>query len=97
MPQFSGQAIDKNAQLLALLHRTAADKNATPAQISLAWMLCKKPYLVPIPGTRNEGRMKENALAADIRLTDSEVKALDDALDGMEMSEVFGGSRVLKS
>lgn len=95
MPQFSGEGIEKNRELLELLHRTAAEKNATPAQISLAWMLCKKLYLVPIPGTRNEGRMKENAQAADIRLTDSEVKALDDALDGMEMSEVFGGSKVL--
>ena len=97
MPQFSGEGIDKNRELLSLLHQTAAEKNATPAQVSLAWMLCKKPYLVPIPGTRNKGRMKENADAAAIRLTDLEVKALDDALDGMEMSEVFGGSRVLNS
>ena len=97
MPQFTGEGIDKNRELLALLHQTAAKKNATPAQISLAWMLCKKPYLVPIPGTRNEGRMKENAGAAGVRLTDSEVKALDDALDAMEMSEVFGGSKVLNN
>lgn len=97
MPQFSGQGIDKNAELLALLQQTAEEKNATSAQISLAWMLCKKPYLVPIPGTRNEGRMKENALAADIHLTNAEVKALDDALDRMEMSKVFGGSKVLNS
>lgn len=97
MPQFSGQGIEKNAKLLALLQQTAAEKNATPAQISLAWMLCKKPYLVPIPGTRNEGRMKENALAADVCLAASEVKALDDALDEMEMSEVFGGSKILNA
>lgn len=95
MPQFAGQGIDKNRELLQLLHQTAEEKGASPAQISLAWMLCKKPYLVPIPGTRNAGRMKENAGASDICLTASEVKALDDALDGMEMSEVFGGSKVL--
>lgn len=96
MPQFSAGGIDKNRELLSLLHQTAAEKNATPAQISLAWMLCKKPYLVPIPGTRSEGRMKENADSAAICLTDLEVKALDNALDRMEMSEVFGGSEVLK-
>ncbi len=97
MPQFSGQGIDKNARLLALLHQTAAEKNATPAQISLAWMLCKKPYLVPIPGTRKTGRMLENADASAIWLTAPEVKALDDMLDKMEMSEVFGGSKVLNA
>ena len=81
MPQFREQGIDKNRKLLALLDKTAKEKCATPAQISLAWMFCKKPYLVPIPGTRNRGRMLENADASAIRLTASEVKALDDALD----------------
>ena len=97
MPQFSGQGIDENRKLLALLNRTAKEKCATPAQISLAWMLCKKQYLVPIPGTRNKGRMLENADASSIRLTASEVKALDDALDRMEMSDVFGGTKVLNA
>lgn len=97
MPQFSGQGIDENGKLLALLNRTAKEKCATPAQISLAWMLCKKQYLVPIPGTRNKGRMLENADASSIRLTASEVKALDDALDRMEMSDVFGGTKVLNA
>ncbi len=97
MPQFSGQGIDENRKLLALLNRTAKEKCATPAQISLAWMLCKKQYLVPIPGTRNKGRMLENADASAIRLTASEVKALDDALDRMEMSDVFGGTKVLNA
>ena len=97
MPQFSVQGINENRKLLALLDRTAKEKCATPAQISLAWMLCKKPYLVPIPGTRNKGRMLENADASAIRLTASEVKALDDALDRMEMSDVFGGTKVLNA
>lgn len=96
MPQFSGQGMEQNQELLALLHQTAQDKNATPAQISLAWMMCKKPYLVPIPGTRKSERLKENADAVDIELTDSEVKAIDEALDAMEMSAVFGGSKVVE-
>ena len=94
MPQFSQAGIDKNRELLELLHRTAEEKNATPAQISLAWMLCRKPYIVPIPGTRKYDRLKENAGAAGIVLSEEEVKALDAALDSMEMSEVFGGSKI---
>ena len=57
-------------------------------------MLCKKPYIVPIPGTRNDGRLKENAGAADVLLTKEEVKKLDDALEALEMSEVFGGTKI---
>lgn len=53
MPQFSGQGMDKNRKLLALLHKAAEEKCATSVQISLAWMICKKLYLVPIPGTRD--------------------------------------------
>ena len=90
MPQFTDEAVDKNQRLLSLLNSMAEEKNATAAQISMAWMLCKKPWIVPIPGTRKEERMQENAGAADIKLSQKEVKALDDALDTMEMSAVFG-------
>lgn len=92
MPQFTDEAVDQNAALLKLLNDMAAEKHATPAQISLAWMLCKHRWIVPIPGTRKEQRMKENAGAADVKLTPDEVRALDDALDHMEMSAVFGGT-----
>lgn len=95
MPQFSKEGIDRNQNLLELLKGLAKEKHATPAQISLAWMLCKRLYIVPIPGTRKTERLEENAGAADVKLTVREVKALDDALDAMEMSEVFGGSRVV--
>lgn len=53
----------------------AVQRNATPAQISLAWMLCKKPWIVPIPGSRKAERMLENAGAADVVLTNEEVAA----------------------
>ncbi|HIY38159.1 MAG TPA: aldo/keto reductase [Candidatus Agathobaculum merdigallinarum] len=96
MPQFTEQAAEQNRQLLQLLADLAAQKKATPAQISLAWMLCKKPWIVPIPGTRKPERMRENAGAADISLTADEVAALDNALDTIPMSEVFGGSRIVK-
>ena len=72
----------------------ASEKNATPAQISLAWMLCKKPWIVPIPGTRKPDRLQENARAVDIALSEEEVKQIDQALDGMPMSGVFGGTKL---
>ncbi|MBO6202800.1 MAG: aldo/keto reductase, partial [Selenomonas sp.] len=94
MPQFSAEATAQNADLFQLLHDTAEQKNATPAQISLAWMIAKKPWIVPIPGTRKLNRLQENAGAADIELSQEEVAALDAALDNMEMSAVFGGSQI---
>lgn len=94
MPQFTAEAFDKNAELIRYLKETADRKNATPAQISLAWMLAKKPWIVPIPGTRKCGRLIENAQAVDVELTDEEVKAIDQMLDTVPMSGVFGGSKV---
>lgn len=58
-------------------------------------MLCKNPRLVPIPGTRRPDRLRENLGAADVVLTAAEVSAIDRALDGMEMSAVFGGSQIV--
>lgn len=92
MPQFQAENFDKNRELLDLFNRAAAQKQATAAQISLAWMLCKKPWIVPIPGSRKLERLEENAGAADIALTPAELQAIDAALETMEMSEVFGGS-----
>lgn len=93
MPQFQPDSYDKNHDLLQLIRRIAAEKNATPAQISLAWMLCKKPWIVPIPGTRKLDRLQENAGATDVMLTNAEVKQIDKALDAMPMSDVFGGTK----
>lgn len=94
MPQFSPEGMDKNKEMIEYLTEMADRKNATPAQISLAWMLAKKPWIVPIPGTRKYGRLIENAQAADVELTEQEVQDLDRMLDTVPMSEVFGGSRI---
>lgn len=56
-------------------------------------MICKKPYIITIPGTRNENRLLENAGSADIELSASEVQKLDEMLDKIPMSEVYGGVR----
>lgn len=97
MPQFSKEAQEKNGELLSLLHDIAEKKQATQTQISLAWMQCKKPYIVPIPGTRKVERMKENLLSAEVILSEKEVNEIDYALENMTMSEVFGGSKMKKN
>lgn len=96
MPQFTADAYDKNQALLQLLKDTASDKHATPAQISLAWMIGKKHWIVPIPGTRKLDRLEENAGAASVTLSPEEISALDKALDATPMSDVFGGTPSVK-
>ncbi|MCI9596540.1 MAG: aldo/keto reductase [Firmicutes bacterium] len=96
MPQFTPEAMEQNKDLLDLLKKLAEEKSCAPGQVSLAWMLCKKPYIVPIPGTRKAGRLRENAAAADITLSPQEISELDKALDSMAMSDVFGGTKVRK-
>lgn len=96
MPQFKEEAYEQNRELLKLLQDMALAKSVTPAQISLAWMICKKEYIAPIPGTRKLQRLEENAKAANIQLTKEEIKILDDTLTRMQMSEVFGGSKIIK-
>ena len=59
MPQYQKNEMEKSRVLLDMIEALAKEKNATPAQISLAWMLCKKPWIVPIPGTTKTERIKE--------------------------------------
>lgn len=96
MPQFTAEAFEQNKELIALIERIAKEKNATPSQISLAWILCKKSWIVPIPGTRKESRIIENAKSSDVELTAEEVRKIDIALDNMKMSDVFGGTKLKK-
>lgn len=91
MPQFKAENMDANQVLLELLRKTAAEKGATPAQISLAWMLAKKPWIVPIPGTRKPDRLIENSGTAEIVLTETELQTIDNALSEMKLSAVYGG------
>lgn len=96
MPQYSEEAFKQNRELLTLIRTLASEKQASPAQISLAWMMGKKPYIVPIPGSRKIRRIEENLGAADLVLSEEEIKAIDDRLEHMEMSPVFGGSPIKK-
>ena len=96
MPQYTDEAMEANQNLMNYIRTLAEEKQATPAQISLAWMVCKKPYIVPIPGSRKVERIRENARAADIALSAQEIASIDEKLDHMEMSGVFGGSAIQK-
>lgn len=94
MPQFRRESFEQNRPLFALIGSLAEEHHATPSQIALAWMMNKKPWIVPIPGTRHLYRLKENIGAADIHLTAEQVENIDVALGAMRMSEVFGGSPI---
>lgn len=90
MPQYTEEGYRAAEGLLALLRRLAEEKHATPAQLSLAWMLCKKPYLIPIPGSRKPERLAEDFGAADVPLSAGDIARIDAALDTMHFA-VFGG------
>ena len=92
MPQYKAENYDANRELLEFVRELAEGKNATPAQISLAWMVNKKPYIVPIPGSRKAGRIRENFEAGSIALTADEVAQIDRKLDAIQISDVFGGT-----
>lgn len=81
--RFAKENVEANQPLLDLLHTYAQQKNATPAQISLAWMLHKKDFIVPIPGMRKEERVLENLGASDVALTSEEFDALERALSNI--------------
>jgi aryl-alcohol dehydrogenase-like predicted oxidoreductase len=78
--RFSPENIAANMAVVDLLKRVAAEKNATPAQIALAWMLAQKPWIVPIPGTRNENHLTENTDAITLRLTPADLREINTAL-----------------
>ncbi|MGA3001907.1 MAG: aldo/keto reductase [Acetobacteraceae bacterium] len=83
IPRFAREARDTNLAVVDLLTRIAAGKQATPAQIALAWLLASKPWIVPIPGTTKLPRLEENLGAADIELTEADLRAIDGGLSAV--------------
>lgn len=79
LPRFTPEARKANHAMVDLLARVAARRQATPAQVALAWLLAQKPWIVPIPGTRKLSRLDENIAAAALALDTDEVRELDDA------------------
>jgi aryl-alcohol dehydrogenase-like predicted oxidoreductase len=79
VPRFTPEARRANRGFVELLTQIAERKDATPAQIALAWILAQRPRMVPIPGTTKRHRMEENVAAADVELTADDLRAIEDA------------------
>jgi len=89
-PRFTQEAMAANQPLVDLLHRIAAQKDATPAQIALAWLLAQQPFVVPIPGTRKLHRLEENMGAAAVVLTPADLHAIDAELSKIAVQGARG-------
>jgi len=79
VPRFTPEARKANQALVDLLRRIAEQKNATPAQIALGWLLAQKPWIVPIPGTTKLHRLEENTGAVEIELTPDDLLQIESA------------------
>jgi aryl-alcohol dehydrogenase-like predicted oxidoreductase len=84
-PRFTPEAIKANRAVIDLLEKIAAEKEATPAQIALAWLLAQKPWVVPIPGSRKLERLDENLGAANIKLTASDLSEIAKAMSQIQV------------
>jgi aryl-alcohol dehydrogenase-like predicted oxidoreductase len=85
VPRFNPENRKANQALVDLLSRFAEQKKATPAQIALAWLLAKKPWIVPIPGTTKLHRLEENLEAADVELTPEDLRAIESASSNIKV------------
>jgi aryl-alcohol dehydrogenase-like predicted oxidoreductase len=85
LPRFRPENMDANQAMVDLLNRFAEQRKATPAQIALAWMLAKKPWIVPIPGTTKLYRLQENIGAAEVELTPNELREIETAASNIDV------------
>jgi aryl-alcohol dehydrogenase-like predicted oxidoreductase len=90
VPRFTPEARKANMVLVDLVKTVAERKRATPAQIALAWLLAQKPWIVPIPGTTKLHRLEENLGAANVELSEADLKQIDEASSSMK----FEGARL---
>lgn len=90
MPQYTKEGFEASKKLIELLKDISNEQNANPAQISLAWMMCKRDFIIPIPGTTSLKNMKSNFEAGKLRLSNSTIREIDGLLDTSDVP-VFGG------
>ncbi len=85
VPRFTPENLDANQILVDLIKKVAADKDSTPAQIALSWLLAQKPWIVPIPGTTKLERLEENLGSVNIKLIPEELQRINSALDKIKI------------
>jgi aryl-alcohol dehydrogenase-like predicted oxidoreductase len=83
LPRFTPEAMAANRAFVDLLSKIAEEKGATPAQIALAWLLAQKPWIVPIPGTTKLSRLEENLGSVSLRLSESELQKIEQAISAV--------------
>ncbi len=86
VPRFNPENMEANQVVIDLIKRVTAEKNATPAQIAIAWLLAQKPWIVPIPSTRKLERLVENLKAVNIDLTPGDLLNINSALDKINIA-----------
>jgi aryl-alcohol dehydrogenase-like predicted oxidoreductase len=92
-PRFTSEAMAANQPVVDLLNGIAARKNATPAQVAIAWLLAQKPFIVPIPGTRKLTRLVENLGAADLELSSVDLTEIRAAAEKLKLQGERGTGR----
>jgi aryl-alcohol dehydrogenase-like predicted oxidoreductase len=97
LPRFTPQAMEKNQALVDLLKSVAAEKGGTPAQIALAWLLARKPWIVPIPGTTKLHRLEENLASVDIELTQADLAVIEKAAADIQIEGERYPEQLLKA
>lgn len=87
-PRFSSMVVQNNQPILEILRKFGAVRSATPAQVALAWLIARKPFIVPIPGTGKSDHLRENIGAAQLKLSPADVSELESSLAKLE---IYGG------
>lgn len=85
VPRFQKENIEANMKLVDFIKGIAVEKNITPAQVAIAWLLYQKPWIVPIPGSRSLRHLEDNLAAANVSFTQEELKRIDEVLDSIHI------------
>lgn len=85
VPRFTKENIEANMALVDFIKGLAIEKNITPSQVAIAWLLYQKPWIVPIPGSRSLRHLEDNLAAANVSFTQEELKRIDEVLDSIHI------------
>lgn len=96
-PRYQGANFDANVRAAGIVRDIATAKGAKPGQVALAWLLARGPDIVPIPGTKRRKYLEENVVAAEVKLTSADMRALDDALAAGKVSGRRYGEAMMKA